>query len=383
MYGLLNLPWWGVVLTTLGLTHVTIVGVTLFLHRCQAHRALDMGKGLSHFFRFWLWMTTGMVTKEWVAVHRKHHARCDTAEDPHSPQTRGIATVMTQGALLYTREAASAQTLERFGKGTPDDWMERKVYTAHSRAGIAAMLLIDLLLFGVPGIAVWITQMLWIPFWAAGVVNGVGHWWGSRNFDTEDASRNISPWGIIIGGEELHNNHHCYPSSAKLSVRKHEFDIGWMYLSVFARLGWVHIKKVPPRMRERTQPAETTLETLDTVVAHRFELMATYATALRKLYRREKRAQPEGLPVVRRSVWKRLEVLKFHPKEESRLAEIRAKSTRLARALELRAELAKVWTAEKATREESLQRLRTWLHEVEKSGIAELAALTRRVRHTA
>src|SRR5512143_1921490 len=235
--GVFDLPWWGYVVVALALTHVTIAGVTIFLHRCQAHRALDLHPIPSHFFRFWLWLTTGMITKEWAAIHRKHHAKCETPEDPHSPQVLGINRVLWGGVLLYRNESKNRETMERYGHGTPDDWLEHKLYTPYNFAGVALMALIDVALFGlVPGLAIFAVQMVWIPFWAAGVINGIGHYWGYRNFGCADASTNIVPWGILIGGEELHNNHHAYATSAKLSNKWYEFDIGWMYIRILESL---------------------------------------------------------------------------------------------------------------------------------------------------
>src|SRR5213078_3566444 len=234
--GYLDLPWWGDLLALLALVQITIAAVTIYLHRCQAHSALDLHPIVSHFFRFWLWLTTGMVTKEWVSIHRKHHAKCETEDDPHSPQTRGIKTVLLQGSELYRTEAKNQQTLAKFGHGTPDDWLERNLYARYSWQGVGLMLIADLFLFGAIGATVWAVQMLWIPITAAGIVNGIGHFWGYRNFEAPDASTNMSPWGIIIGGEELHNNHHTYPTSAKLSVKSYEFDIGWAYISELQKL---------------------------------------------------------------------------------------------------------------------------------------------------
>jgi len=225
-HGLMPLPWWGYFVVALALTHVTIACVTIFLHRAQAHRALDLHPAVSHFFRFWLWLTTGMVTKEWVAIHRKHHAKVETPDDPHSPQTRGINTVFWKGAELYREEAKNAETLATFGRGTPDDWMERNVYTRFSWEGVGLMLVLNVMLFGGAGLTIWAIQMAWIPVTAAGIINGIGHYWGYRNFASADASTNIVPWGILIGGEELHNNHHAYGTSAKLSSRWYEFDLG-------------------------------------------------------------------------------------------------------------------------------------------------------------
>src|SRR5690606_31837220 len=247
--GLIDLPWWGYIVVALGFTHITIAAVTIYLHRCQAHRALDLHPAVSHFFRFWLWMTTGMETKQWAAVHRKHHARCETADDPHSPQILGIGKVLQEGAELYRVEAKNQETLDKFGSGTPDDWLERNLYTRHSALGIGLMLLINVVLFGPLGLTIWAVQMAWIPITAAGIINGACHYWGYRNFDADDASTNIVPWGILIGGEELHNNHHSYASSARLSSKWYEFDIGWMYIRMLQACHLAKVKKVAPKVR--------------------------------------------------------------------------------------------------------------------------------------
>jgi stearoyl-CoA desaturase (delta-9 desaturase) len=244
--GLWNAPVGVMVVYTLVLTHITIVSVTVYLHRYSAHRALELHPALQHFFRFWLWLTTGMLTKQWTAIHRKHHATCETPDDPHSPQVHGLTTVLFKGAELYGIEAHKPGTLERFGRGTPDDWMERNVYQRYKRYGIALMAVIDVLLFGALGLTVWAVQMLWIPFLAAGVVNGLGHYAGYRNFETPDASTNLLPWGLLIGGEELHNNHHAYPSSAKLSVKWWEFDLGWFWIRLFSLLGLAKPLRIGP-----------------------------------------------------------------------------------------------------------------------------------------
>ena len=218
------------ILYTLIVTHITIVCVTLYLHRCQSHRGVEFHPALAHFMRFWLWLTTGMNTKQWVAIHRKHHQTTDVEGDPHSPHIFGIKTVMTTGWYLYNKASKDADFVMKYGIGTPKDWIERKLYTPYTRLGILLMLVIDLLLFGPWGLLVWGVQMVWIPFWAAGMINGLAHWWGYRNGETKDFSRNISPIGIIVGGEELHNNHHLDPASPKFSRKWFEFDIGWWYI---------------------------------------------------------------------------------------------------------------------------------------------------------
>ena len=268
-------------------THITIIGVTVYLHRCQAHRALELHPIASHFFRFWLWMTTGMLTGQWAAIHRKHHAKCETEEDPHSPQTRGIWKVLLEGAELYRAEAKNEETMRKFSHGTPNDWMERNVYTRYPILGVSLMMVIDVALFGIVGLSVWAVQMIWIPFWAAGVVNGLAHFWGYRNFNSSDASTNIFPWGIIIGGEELHNNHHTFATSAKLSNKWYEFDIGWMYIRIMSAFGLAKVKKVAPTPRLSAGKLVLDQDTLQAVLANRYEVMARYAKTVKRAYRQE------------------------------------------------------------------------------------------------
>jgi len=281
-HGLSGFSAWQIVLFTLLTTHVTIAAVTIYLHRSQAHRALDLHPVPAHFFRLWLWLTTGMLTKEWVSIHRKHHAKCETDDDPHSPQTRGIKKVLFEGSELYRTEAKNRETLAKYGHGTPDDWIERHVYTPFSWQGVGVMLILDLALFGAIGATVWAVQMLWIPITAAGVINGLGHWWGYRNFEAPDASTNLSPWGIIIGGEELHNNHHTYPTSAKLSVKAHEFDIGWAYIRGLEMLGLARVRKTPPMLKLGNVKPVADSQTLEALIANRYEVMAKYARELRR-----------------------------------------------------------------------------------------------------
>src|SRR4051812_15110348 len=275
--GVFNLSVWGYVGVTLLLTHVTIASVTIFLHRHQAHRALDLHPIVSHFFRFWLWLTTGMVTREWVAVHRKHHAKCETEADPHSPQIWGIWRVLFAGVGLYHTAASDAETLEVYGRGTPDDWLERNLYGRHSMLGLGLMLTIDVALFGLgAGLAIYAAQMLWIPFWAAGVINGIGHYLGYRNFETQDASRNIIPLGVLIGGEEFHNNHHAYCYSAKLGNKWWELDIGWVYIKVLESLRLAAVQRVAPRTAFEPGKSAIDVDTLRAVVANRFHVLKLY-----------------------------------------------------------------------------------------------------------
>lgn len=377
--GVFDLPWWGYLLVTLGLTHVTIAAVTIFLHRHQAHRALELHPLPSHFFRFWLWLTTGMVTREWAAIHRKHHARCETEEDPHSPQTRGIWKVLLEGAELYRAEARNPDTLARFGYGTPDDWLERHVYR-HNLLGILLMLGIDLLLFGPLGLSIWAVQMLWIPFWAAGVINGLGHFWGYRNFASGDASTNLLPWGILIGGEELHNNHHTFATSAKLSNRWYEFDIGWLYIRILAALGLARVKRVAPTPRLGQPRAQVDGQTLDALITHRYDLLARYGRSLAQAYRSElqklqDRARFEGLKQALAGDGRGL------PGElRQRLDELLARAPSLATLYVMRQELTALWERSNASREQVLQQLQEWCRKAETSGIRQLQELSMRLR---
>ncbi|MDD3483534.1 fatty acid desaturase [Azovibrio restrictus] len=377
--GVFDLPWWGYLLVTLGLTHVTIAAVTIFLHRHQAHRALELHPLPSHFFRFWLWLTTGMVTREWAAIHRKHHARCETEEDPHSPQTRGIWKVLLEGAELYRAEARNQDTLARFGYGTPDDWLERHVYR-HNLLGILLMLGIDLLLFGPLGLSIWAVQMLWIPFWAAGVINGLGHFWGYRNFASGDASTNLLPWGILIGGEELHNNHHTFATSAKLSNRWYEFDIGWLYIRILAALSLARVKRVAPTPRLGQPRAQVDGQTLDALITHRYDLLARYGRSLAQAYRSEllkfqDRARFEGLKQALASDGRGL------PGElRQRLDELLARAPSLATLYVMRQELTALWGRSNASREQVLQQLQEWCRKAETSGIRQLQELSMRLR---
>jgi len=389
-HGLVPLPWWGYVLVTLALTHVTIAAVTIFLHRCQAHRGLDLHPLVSHFFRFWLWLTTGMVTKEWVAIHRKHHARVETEEDPHSPQTRGIGTVLLQGTELYRAEAKNLETLEKYGTGTPSDWIERNVYTALSVHGIALMLVMDVILFGAVGLTIWAVQMLWIPVTAAGIINGLGHYWGYRNFATDDASTNIIPWGIVIGGEELHNNHHAYGTSAKLSSRWFEFDLGWAYIRALEILGLATIRKVAPRIRFDREKLHADLETLQSVITHRYEVLTSYAKSLRKacasevasLRERARRGELAiDIPSFRRlRLWFQSDAHTLPESDRERLASTLESSTALSTIYVMRQELVTLWARSNDSREQLLLRLQDWCRRAEASDIAPLRQFSRRLR---
>ena len=385
-HGLLHFSWWQLVLYTLAVTHVTIIGVTVYLHRCQAHRALDLHPVVSHFFRFWLWMTTGMVTKEWASIHRKHHAKCETEEDPHSPQTRGLGKVMCEGAELYRAEAQNQETLKKYGHGTPDDWMERHVYR-HSVLGPSLMLIINVALFGAIGLTIWAVQMVWIPFWAAGVVNGVGHFWGYRNYEAVDASTNLVPWGIIIGGEELHNNHHTYPTSAKFSVKRYEFDIGWIYISAMQKIGWAKVKKTPPRLRSGVVKPVADELTLEAVIANRYEVMARYARGVRAAVKQEldalKQAQAQKAEVsLLKSAqrWLHRDAEKVPADAQSQLAQARAAHPVIDQMLTMREELRQLWLNTTLSREQLTGNLQAWCQRAEASGIAALKDFSVKLR---
>jgi stearoyl-CoA desaturase (delta-9 desaturase) len=383
--GFLELPWWGDVVVTLAMTHVTIAGVTIYLHRHQAHRALDLHPLPAHFFRFWLWLTTGMVTKEWAAIHRKHHAKCETAEDPHSPQVLGLKRVLWGGVLLYVRESHVAETMARYGHGTPDDWLERHVYTPLQKVGIVVMLAIDVALFGaLPGFLMWGVQMLWIPFWAAGVINGVGHFWGYRNFASADASTNIVPWGILIGGEELHNNHHTYVTSAKLSNKWYEFDIGWGYIRILETLGLARVRKVAPRPRLGAARAVVDFDTLQAVITHRYDVLARYVKSLRRLAAEEIAGlgiEPRQRRLLKR--WLGEDAATLSAAARHKLSAVFEKSERLAQAYAMRGELEALWARSTATREQLLKDLQAWIARAEASGIEQLQELSLRLRRYA
>ena len=383
--GFFDLPWWGYVLVALALTHVTIAAVTIYLHRCQSHRALDLHPLASHFFRFWLWLTTGMVTKEWAAIHRKHHAKVETAEDPHSPRTHGINRVLWLGVFLYVKESHNKETMERYGHGTPDDWVEHNVYTRHAILGLFLMGAINIALFGlVPGMLILVTQIAWIPFWAAGVINGIGHFFGYRSYDVADASTNILPWGILIGGEELHNNHHAFAASAKLSSKWYEFDIGWMYICILESLGLATVKRLAPTPRFAQPKAAADLETLQAVITNRYDVLSRYAKSFRRTYAQElKRLRQwsprdaEMLHSLKRALLRGQELA---GSERARLAEALKHSRALATALSMRQELVELWDRSSASKEQLLRHLQDWCRRAEASGVAPLVDFSQRLR---
>ena len=378
--GLMATSVWQVVGYALVVTHITIAAVTIYLHRHQAHRALDLHPIVSHFFRFWLWMTTGMRTIDWVAVHRKHHAECETANDPHSPQVLGIKKVLTQGAELYQNEAANPQTLEQFGKGTPDDWIERNLYLRFSYLGIILMLATNVTLFGALGLTVWAVQMMWIPIWAAGVINGIGHWRGYRNYECADASRNISPLGILIGGEELHNNHHTYPNSAKLSSKWWEFDIGWMYIRILDLLHLARVRKVPPTPFIVASKARIDADTLAAVVINRFQVMSRYCRVVIYPVLKEEFHKAD---VSYRQLFKRSRELLV--REESllnaaakqKLETVLSRSHALRTVYRFKQQLQEIGRRSTATQEVLLKQLQEWCKQAEETGIRALQDFAR------
>ncbi|MGC4060323.1 MAG: fatty acid desaturase [Aquabacterium sp.] len=384
--GLADASWWQIVAYTLLLTHITIASVTIFLHRAQAHRSLELHAIPSHFFRFWLWLTTSTITKQWVAVHRKHHAKCETEDDPHSPVTHGIKKVLLEGRELYRDEAMNEDTLKKFGHGTPDDWLERHLYTPRNNWGPIAMLLIDLALFGAIGITVWAVQMLWIPVTAAGVINGLGHFWGYRNFEAPDASTNILPWGLIIGGEELHNNHHTYPTSAKLSVKPYEFDIGWGYIRGMEMLGLAKVRKTPPRLTLGNIKPVADAKTLEAIVANRYELMAGYAREVRLACRAEvARLRASGQESAANRLqrvrdWMHRDADKMPEGMQQQVDQARADHPKLDKLIAMREELRALWTRTNVSAEQLVAELQAWCQRAEASGIAALQEFSRTLR---
>ncbi len=382
--GLLHLSAWQLVLATFALTHVTIASVTIFLHRSQAHRGLDLHPIASHFFRVWLWLTTGMQTRDWVSVHRKHHAKCETEEDPHSPQTRGIRTVLLRGAELYMAERENPETIERYGRGTPDDWLERNVYSRLTWHGCGVMLVTDVLLFGAAGLAIWAVHMMWIPVFAAGVINGIGHFWGYRNFDCPDASTNIGPLGLLIGGEELHNNHHTYPTSAKLSVKWYEFDLGWFYIRVLSALGLAKVLRVAPVPKVEHESRAIDLQVLQTVITHRYDLLARYARETQKAFREElaklrlPAAEHARFAAMKR--WFKKDVSAIPAPDQQTMKDLLDRSRLLRTLVEMRAELSSIWQQAAVSREQMLARLQDWIARAEASGIRALQEAAARMR---
>lgn len=381
--GLIELPWWGYLIVVLALTHVTIASVTIFLHRHQAHRAIGLHPLLSHFFRFWLWLTTGMMTREWVAIHRKHHARVETDDDPHSPQVRGISKVLWQGVELYRQEAKHGETLRDFGHGTPDDFIERYLYTRFPYTGISLLFLIDFMLFGFIGVTIWAVQMAWIPFFAAGVINGIGHWGGYRNYESPDASTNIVPWGFLIGGEELHNNHHAFASSAKFSSKWWEFDLGWCYIRTLQFLGFARVKKLAPKPAIDTSKVEIDRDTVSAVISNRLHIMSQYTRKVVKQVYKDETARADAAT---QRLLKRGK--QFISRAEARMdATSRRKLDELLRhnqtmqiVYEFRQRLQALWAEKSATQESLLRALQEWCQQAEATGIKALEDFAAQLR---
>ncbi|HWJ94856.1 MAG TPA: fatty acid desaturase, partial [Telluria sp.] len=383
--GIADFSVWQLVLYTLVVTHITIAGVTIYLHRHQAHRALDLHPIPAHFFRFWLWLTTGQVTKEWASIHRKHHAKCETEDDPHSPVTRGITKVLLEGAELYREESRNKETLSKYGHGTPDDWIERHLYTPYSWLGVSLLLPVNVALFGVIGATVWAVQMLWIPIFAAGVINGIGHFWGYRNYDCNDAATNIFPWGILIGGEELHNNHHTYATSAKLSNKWYEFDIGWTYIRAMEVVGLAKVKKLAPKPKLAKNKAVADFDTLQSVIANRYDVMAKYAKSVKRAFREEvehlkTKANVESRVLKNARKLLQREPAKLEAPQMQQLVELFQHSKALETMHQMRVELGAIWERSHATRDQLLHQLQDWCARAEASGIKSLQEFSMRLR---
>ena len=384
-HGITGLSGWQTFFYTLIVTHITIASVTIYLHRHQAHRALELHAIPSHFFRFWLWLTTGQVTKEWAAIHRKHHAKCDTEEDPHSPVTRGIKKVFWQGAELYRAESKNLETMEKYGHGTPSDWIERNLYTKYSWQGVASLLVLNLMLFGAKGITVWAVQMLWIPVTAAGIINGIGHYWGYRNYDCADAATDIIPFGILIGGEELHNNHHTFATSAKLSSKWYELDIGWLYIRTLEKAGLAKVKKLAPEPKFSHGKLEADFDTLQSVIANRYDVMAKYAKSVKAAWQEELEHLKDKAQLESRFLKSSRKLLQREPgkleaPQQQQLIELFQHSKALETMHEMRVELGVIWERSHFTREQLLHKLQDWCIRAEASGIKSLQDFSLRLR---
>jgi len=379
--GLTGASWREILVYVLIVTQLTIFTVTLYLHRSQTHRGVDFHPVLAHLFRFWGWLTTGMVTREWVAVHRKHHAKVETEEDPHSPMIYGIKKVFWDGVSLYRDACQSKQDMEQYGRGTPDDWVERNVYGAHPYWGPTLMLLISLALFGVIGAAIWALQMVWIPFWAAGFVNGIGHWAGYRNFESADTSRNLIPWAFWIGGEELHNNHHAFPSSSKFALRKWEFDIGWAAICGLRAIGLAKVLRVAPSLDVRPNVHLPDAETLKAVLTLRFQAMTDfYRGVVVPTLRDEALHAGESIKAVPRRM--RLALADggrwLDGENHAKLQAVLAKRPTLKIVVDFRTRL--VALMEQRGAEQALKGLQQWIHEAEQSGIRVLQEFAARLK---
>ncbi|ARU86707.1 delta-9 fatty acid desaturase DesA [Pseudomonas sp. M30-35] len=373
--GILDLSIWQLIAVTLLMTHITIVSVTVYLHRYSAHRALELHPALKHFFRFWLWLTTAQNTREWTAIHRKHHAKCETLDDPHSPVVKGLSTVLRKGAELYAEEASNPDTLRIYGKNCPEDWIERNLYSRFRLGGVAIMAVIDLALFGAAGITVWAVQMMWIPVWAAGVINGLGHAVGYRNFECRDAATNLVPWGILIGGEELHNNHHTYPNSAKLSVRKWEFDMGWAWIKLFSFFGLAKVQRVAPIAHRVEGKHSLDMDTAMAILNNRFQIMAQYRKLVIGPLVKQELAKADASVRDRFHRAKRLlsrEPSLLNDHHQIRIDAMLEQSQALKVIYEKRLALQLIWAKTSSNGHEMLEAIKQWVHEAEASGIQSL-----------
>ena len=374
-----NLSAWQHVAVALILTHVTIVAVTVFLHRSQAHGSVELGGIPYHFFRFWLWLTTAIITIEWVAIHRKHHAKCETDEDPHSPQVKGLNKVLWGGLLLYRKEAQNLETLEKYGRGTPKDWLENNIYRRHPNTGIFLMLILDIVLFGWAGLAIWVTQMLWIPFWAAGVINGVAHFWGYRNWNTPDQARNIAPLGILIGGEELHNNHHAFASSARLSNKWYELDIGWFYIRLMEICKLAKVKTVAPRLKVDTSKLTVDLDTMTAVLGNRLQVVSNFGRQVMKPVMRQELStyNKEDRTLVQRVLTGALEL---DANAKARFHLLLNENPVLQSVYHSQQQLHDLWGRTTSNQQARLESVQQWIQEAEETGIQSLQAFAQRLR---
>ncbi|MFC3908843.1 fatty acid desaturase [Legionella dresdenensis] len=387
LFGILNLSFWGYVIATVILTQITIAAVTIYLHRCQTHRALTLHPLISHFFRFWLWLTTGMVTAEWVAIHRKHHATTDIEGDPHSPKVLGIKKVFWQGAELYRDAAKDREMIAKYSHGTPNDWLERNVYSRFSSKGILIMFLLNLVLFGIPGISIWAIQMLWIPLHAAGVINGIGHHWGYRNFECHDAATNIIPWAFWIGGEELHNNHHTFASSAKFSVKWWEFDIGWLYIRCLSFLGLAKVKKLPPKLAMEEGKLHVDIDTVKAVISNRFQVMSFYyKRVIRPILKREKQVVTDVGDKAERKLFQRagrllrLQDNLLSPRARTRLQALLDCREQLRIVYNYRQSLQNIWLKTASSQKELVEALQQWCRQAEESGLDVLHQFAQQIK---
>ncbi len=385
-YGVFShMPWWGYVVYTVVVTHITMIAITVFLHRSQAHRAVDLHPAVAHFFRFWLWMTTGMKTKEWVAVHRKHHAKCETAEDPHSPVIEGITTVLLEGAELYRYAKKDPETLEKYGKGTPNDWLEKHVYSTpfmRGKQGVVLLYLLSVILFGVPGIIIWGVQMIWTPFFAAGVINGIGHYFGYRNFECPDAARNIFPIGILVAGEELHNNHHTYGNSAKLSVHWWEFDIGWMYIKLLSYCKLAMPKRLPPKVCRKPRAAVgMDLSNVEAIINNKIAVFSEYTRkVIKPVFKNEKRGAASKLFSLRmkKLILRNPALVKESQREKLRVLLNQARELKVV--CSYRDRLNQIWSKTATSNKELTEAFQDWCRQAEKSGIDALQNFAHYIR---